>query len=94
MPSVFEKSQIPGYMEETTRKKQGRRELHDFQNVSHHWNDCSCQRSAQFRRFQPARRISERHLRVPHDGTDSNGAPATAAVTKITFDSAHSLERP
>ncbi|MFZ3369254.1 MAG: hypothetical protein WA239_19250, partial [Candidatus Sulfotelmatobacter sp.] len=23
-----------------------------------------------------------------HDGTDSNGAPATAAVTQITFDSA------
>ena len=25
--------------------------------------------------------------RFLHDGTDSNGAPATAAVTQITFDS-------
>ena len=26
-----------------SKKKQGEREHHDFQNVSHRFNDCSCQ---------------------------------------------------
>ena len=57
-------SLIPlGGCKQVTGKKKG--EHHEFQNVSHRWNDCSGQPCAQFYRLgQLFKRLSQRHLRL------------------------------